>query len=568
MTALATSPTDVDRALSELTARKQLWVAGSLAERIRLLESVVRRTDFAAERWIDAAALAKQFEPDSPAAAEEWFSGPFSIIAGAQAYAESLRRLAGGRATYSRRSVRSGRDGRAIVRVLPFDWYDAILLSGYSIDVWMQPQVTPATLAQNTAAAYRIRPNPRVCAVMGAGNVGSIPALDALYKLIAESQVVILKLSPINDYLGPLIEEILVEFVDLGCLRIVYGTSDIGASLIEHELVDTVHLTGSRATHDAIVWGTGDESERRRANGEPRLEKPVTSELGGVSPIIVVPGPWTAADFKYQAEQIVTAKLINVGYNCIAPQILVLPEGWDGSGKLVETIGEVIDELEPRFPYYPGGEERRRKVADRPGAVTVGGMPTTILPNLTSGTDESAFKTEWFTPALGVVRLPFNDPAYFLQSAVQLANHQLEGSLGANLIIHPQTADDYGPHFEGAIANLRYGAVAVNTWTALNFLLPRASWGAFPGHSVGAVGSGVGVVHNALFFDRPEKSVARGPFFPMPRAWRQGEVHLSPPPPWGITAKNGAAVARRFTRFIAKPRWQSLPGLVSEALKG
>ncbi|MDQ3499700.1 MAG: aldehyde dehydrogenase family protein, partial [Actinomycetota bacterium] len=294
MTALATSPTDVDRALSELTARKQLWAAGSLAERIRLLESVVRRTDFAAERWIDAAALAKQFEPDSPAAAEEWFSGPFSIIAGAQAYAESLRRLAGGRATYSRRSVRSGRDGRAIVRVLPFDWYDAILLSGYSIDVWMQPQVTPATLAQNTAAAYRIRPNPRVCAVMGAGNVGSIPALDALYKLIAESQVVILKLSPINDYLGPLIEEILVEFVDLGCLRIVYGTSDIGASLIEHELVDTVHLTGSRATHDAIVWGTGDESERRRANGEPRLEKPVTSELGGVSPIIVVPGPWTA----------------------------------------------------------------------------------------------------------------------------------------------------------------------------------------------------------------------------------------------------------------------------------
>ncbi|MCA1736161.1 MAG: aldehyde dehydrogenase family protein [Actinobacteria bacterium] len=568
MTALATSATDVDRALSELTARKQRWAAGSFAERIRLLESVVRRTDFAAERWIDAASIAKQFKPDSAAAAEEWFSGPFAIIAGAQAYAESLRRLAAGKNTYSRRSVRQGKDGRAIVRVLPFDWYDPILLSGYSVDVWMQAQVTPAALAENTAAAYRIRPNPRVCAVMGAGNVGSIPALDALYKLIDESQVVILKMSPINDYLGALLEEILVEFIDLGCLRIVYGDSDIGASLIEHELVDTVHLTGSRATHDAIVWGTGDESERRRANGEPRLEKPVTSELGGVSPIIVVPGPWTAADYRYQAEQIATAKLINVGYNCIAPQILVLPEGWDGSGKLVETIGEVIDELEPRFPYYPGGEERRRQVAERPGAVTVGGFPTAILPHLAAGTDESAFKTEWFTPALGVVRLPFTDPAYFLQSAVQLANNQLEGSLGANLIIHPKTADDYGPHLEGAIANLRYGAVAVNTWTAVNFLFPRASWGAFPGHSVGLVGSGVGVVHNALFFDRPEKSVARGPFSPMPRAWRQGEVHLSPPPPWGITAQKGAEVARRSTRFIAAPRWQVLSGIMAAALKG
>ena len=566
MTAVANLQT-IDDALSELTARKHLWAQGSLAERIELLESVVRRMDFAAERWVEAAAAVKQFDDDTPAAAEEWFSGPFAIIAGVQAFAESLRRLAAGKTTYSRGSVRKGADGRAIVRVLPFDWYDPILLSGYSIDVWMQPHVTPATLAENTAAAYRIRPKPGVCAVMGAGNVGSIPALDALYKLIAESQVVVLKMSPVNDYLGPLLEEVLIDFIDKGYLRIVYGDAETGQSLVEHELVDTVHITGSRETHNAIVWGKGAEAERRRVEGQPRLEKPVTSELGGASPIIVVPGPWSEADFRYQAEQIVTAKLINVGYNCIAPQVLILAEGWDGSSKLVEAIGEVIDELEPRHPYYPGGEERRIRIASSPGAVTVGGFPTTIVPDVTDSNDP-AFKSEYFSPALAVTRLPFTDPAYFLQSAVAFVNNVLEGSLGANLIIHPKTADEFAPHLEAAIANLRYGAVAVNCWSAVNFLLPRAPWGGFPGHTVEWVGSGVGFVHNALFFDRPEKTVARGPFAPMPRAWTQGEMHLSPPPPWGLTSKHGTEVARRYTRFIARPRWQALSGVVAEALKG
>ena len=527
----------------------------------------MRRMDFAAERWVEAAAAAKRFDLDGPAAAEEWLSGPFAVIAGASAYAQSLQRLAAGKSTYRRRSVRTGTDGRVVVEVLPFDWYDSILLSGYALEVWMQPAVTEATLAENTASSYRVRPEPSLCAVMGAGNVGSIPLLDALYKLIVEGQVVVLKPSPVNEYLGRLFEEVLVDFVDRGYVRIVYGDAQAGEALIGSTLVDTVHLTGSRATHDAIVWGTGAEAERRRAAGEPRVTKPITSELGGVSPVIVAPGPWSAADFRYQAEQIATAKLINVGYNCIAPQILVLPDGWEGSSRLVEAIGEVIDELGPRYAYYPGGEDRRTELAARPGAVTVGGCQTTIVPDLLAGSGDPLFREECFTAGFGVVRLPFSDPAYFLQSAVQFANSQLEGSLGANLVVHPDTAAEFAPHLEAAIGNLRYGAVAVNVWTALNFLLPRGSWGAFPGNTVESVGSGVGIVHNALLFDRPEKTVARGPFAPMPRAWKLGELHLSPPPPWSLFCKNGAEITRRLTRFVANPRPQAVPALVREALK-
>jgi aldehyde dehydrogenase (NAD(P)+) len=543
----------LDVPLAALVNAQEKWANTPLTERVDLLDSVGRRMDFAAGRWLEAAASAKRFALDSAAAAEEWLSGPYAIIAYCRALQETLRRLAAGENPYSRGSVRAGADGRALARVLPFDWHDHLLLSGYTLDVWMEQTVTPATLAENTASVYRQTPEPGVCAVLGAGNVGSIPPLDVLYKLMATNQVVILKLNPINDYLGPILEEILADLIDRDFVRIVSGGAELGTELVSREAVTSVHLTGSLATHDAIV---------------PGLAKPVTSELGGVSPIIVVPGTWSEADFRYQATQIATAKLINVGYNCIAPQILVLPANWEGSSRLVEAIGEVIDSLEPRHPYYPGGEERRANVARRPGAVTVGGFPTTILPDLVPGGGEEAFRVEYFAPVLGVVKIDFSDPAYFLQAAVAFANNELDGSLGANLIAHPQTMREYRPHFDQAIANLKYGAIAINTWTALNFLIPRASWGAYPGNSVESAGSGVGVVHNALLFDRPEKTVARGPFSPMPRGWRQGEFHASPPPPWSLTAANGAEVARLFTRFVADPKPSRLPPLLRQALAG
>lgn len=561
-------PAPVDAALNDLSSSAARWIGTPIRARIEVLRGIVKRMDFAAERWVEAAGGAKRFALDSPAAAEEWLSGPYAIISFCQALIDTLSKVEAGENPYPARAAKRGSDGRALVRVLPFDWFDPILLSGYSVDVWMDRSVTPATLAENTASLYRQTSEPSVCVVLGAGNVGSIPALDVLTKLMAENQVVALKMSPVNDYLGPLLAEVFSDLIEAGFVRIVYGDHEVGGSLIDHPLADTIHLTGSRSTHDAIVWGTGDEAERRRREGDPMVTKPVTSELGGVSPVIVVPGPWSEADYRFQASQIVTAKLLNVGYNCIAAQILVVPDNWEGTGRLIEAIGETIDSLSPRFPYYPGGEERRQQAARRKGAVTVGGFPTTIIPDLKPGSGDEAFTTEYFAPVLGIVKIDFSDPAYFLQSAVVFANNELDGSLGANLIAHPQTMHEYRLHFDQALTNLRYGAIAVNTWTALNFLIPRATWGAYPGHTVESVGSGVGTVHNALLFDRAEKSVGYGPFAPMTRSWRHGQFHLSPPPPWSIASEQGVEVCRLLTRFAADPKPGRLPALLAAGLRG
>lgn len=162
--------------------------------------------------------------------------------------------------------------------------------------------------------------------------------------------------------------------------------------------------------------------------------------------------------------------------------------------------------------------------------------------------------TEYFAPVLGVLTLPGRG-VEFLDRAVERANRDLFGTLGANIVIDPATMKRLGGAFDRAVAALRYGTVAVNAWTALGFLTATAPWGAFPGHTVADAGSGIGVVHNALLIDAPERTVVRGPFRPFPRSVAGGEFALFPKPPWFVTARSGALTGRRLTRLAQRPSW-------------
>ncbi len=48
----------------------------------------------------------------------------------------------------------------------------------------------------------------------------------------------------------------LAPLVKAGYVAFVYGGAKEGAYLCKHELVEALHLTGSAATYDAIVWGS------------------------------------------------------------------------------------------------------------------------------------------------------------------------------------------------------------------------------------------------------------------------------------------------------------------------
>jgi hypothetical protein len=125
-----------------------------------------------------------------------------------------------------------------------------------------------------------------------------------------------------------------------------------------------------------------------------------------------------------------------------------------------------------------------------------------------------------------------------------------------------------GPRLEDFIAELRYGGIGINAWTAVAYLLAPCSWGAFPGHTYDDIQSGIGVVHNSHLFDKPQKSVVYADFYPFPRAWRRGHFHLSPKPPWFVTNRRAHRTGKKLTRFAAQPLFARLPGIFYDALRG
>ena len=120
--------------------------------------------------------------------------------------------------------------------------------------------------------------------------MSSIPVADALTKIFQDDCVVLLKMNPVNQYLGPLFEDALRPLIHAGWLRIVYGGAEEGSYAIHHPAVGGVHITGSTDSHEAIVWG-GDPAERQRRKSEnhPLLSKPISSELGNVTPGLLFP---------------------------------------------------------------------------------------------------------------------------------------------------------------------------------------------------------------------------------------------------------------------------------------
>lgn len=562
---------ELDAAIADLRAHAEGWARRPVNEKIKWLLASRTNLGRLAERWVRESAAAKRLDPSSPWVGEEWVTGPWALAAGISGLIDTLREVSAGRRPRFT-GVEARQDGRAVVPVFPRSVFDRLLMSGIRAEVWMQPGVTADQLDRHMAVFYdRDQPSGKVALVLGAGNINAIPPMDALTRLFAFGQVVLLKMNPVNEYLAPILVEVFEPFVLGGALRVVKGGAAVGAYLTGHPGVDEIHITGSRRTHDAIVFGPGANGEERRRRNQPLLDKPITSELGGVGPVVVVPGPWSRADLRYHAEHVATMKLHNAGCNCVAAQMLVMPRSWDLREAFLDEVRSLLATLPPRQPYYPGTSERAQTAAQsHPEADQFGAEEARIfVAGLDpSRTDEVCFTTEIFGPVLGETSLGGRDAASFLAAAVEFCNERLDGTLGATLLIHPRSAAELGGRLDQAIADLRYGAIGVNVWNAVAFLLAQCPWGAYPGHTLADISSGRGVVHNTFLFERPEKTVAWGSFYPFPRSWLHGDPSLLPKPPWFVTNRTAATTARRVAAFAVDPGWHHVPGIFLSALRG
>jgi acyl-CoA reductase-like NAD-dependent aldehyde dehydrogenase len=390
--------------------------------------------------------------------------------------------------------------------------------------------------------------------------------MDAFYKLFVEDQVVVLKMNPVNAYLGPFIETSCRALVDAGFLRVVYGGAEQGIHLCQHALIDEIHITGSDKTHDAIVYGGGEQGRQNKANRAPINTKRITSELGNVSPVIVVPGPWSPSDLNFQGTNLASMLTNNAGFNCNATRVIITHDAWDQRDALLDTIQGVLGGIPPRKAYYPGAADRFQLFVDAHpearqfGDAGEGELPWTFIPGVDvhAGAEDPCITTEAFCSVFSEMPLQADSVVDYIQTAVKTCNETIWGTLNAAIIVHPKSLKDpaIAAALEAAVADLRYGAVAVNHWPALAYGMVTTTWGAYPGHPLHDIQSGRGVVHNTFMFDRVEKTVVRGPF------------RVAPKPPWFVTNKNCAAIARKLFAFEARPSWCKVPGIAMATLKG
>jgi acyl-CoA reductase-like NAD-dependent aldehyde dehydrogenase len=561
--------TRLDATIAQLAQAELAWAKTSLADRAALLGKLHASVAKSAAHWAKAASAIKGIGKKDQAVGEEWISGPYPVLSAAATLAQSMLDLSRGTSPLAAKKFGSAPGNRVTIPVLPGNAYEAILLHGFSAEVWLQPGTTADDAKARAGLGARDpEKTDGVGLVLGAGNITSIPPLDVLYEIFAHNRVVLLKLNPVMDGMLPVYQTALRPLIERGLLRLVIGGGDVGSYLAHHPGISHVHITGSAATHDVVVWGAGQEGRDRKAANTPLLQKPITSELGGVSPIIVIPGKWSDADLKYQAEHVATQRLHNGGYNCIAGQIVVLSKDWAQKDAFLAELRSALDRTPERKAWYPGSDGRVGQAASSyPDAERLGPGGTRLLVDVKAGGDASVMEcTEYFSPVLGVVELEGGGQRFF-DSAVETVNRDFLGTLGANVIVDPATKKRFGSGFREAISKLEYGTIAINAWTGIGYLTAAAPWGAFPGHDLADVQSGIGTVHNALLIDSPERTVVTGPFRPFPRSFAGGEFALFPKPPWFVTSRSAATTGRRLVAFVSKPSWARMPAVFASAFR-
>ena len=544
-------------AVAELRDGLPSWLALPLSERIHLLHRLRRRLDAQAQDIVDAYRQAHPVDPSGPWAIEPWTSVA-TMAAPMRALERVLRQVAAGQDPLPNRAIQHRPDGGLTVDVYPTTLDERLLFSDYQAQAWLQPGTTPTKVRSGASEVYRDGdyPAPGVALLLAAGNVPSLLVTDLLHLLFEQGCVVAAKMNPVLAYLRPHMETLFGELIDRGWLRFVDEDPAVGGYLATHEYVDRIHMTGSAATYNTLMWGARDPEAREPAHA-PRLAKPFTAELGGVSPLIVVPGPWTAKDIRRQADLITTTALFNCGHICASTQVLLLPDGWDATDALVSEIRSLMASAEARPPYYPHSDSRIQRVLSAHPDAEVLHAPhhRVLVSDLSHEQDSTLFRDEAFTDVLAVVRLPAPSLDTYLTGAVRFANTRLAGSLSATLLIDPHTATRAAPSLDQTLETLQYGTIGINEWPVASFLFGTAPWGAHPGHTPESIGSGIGTVLNPLQLPAWEKTIVRGVFRPRVR------------PPSSLHARNGAAVYQHTARYLTSDSPRHIPRMLLAALR-
>ena len=554
---------ELDGIVARLDARKDEWAQLAISEKIAILNEIKRDLPVIEEQWVAAGLAVTEAPRGSMGEAEEWFtlSVLYRMLRMLRA---SLLALEKGISPPIPGKVKRHQDGHLVAEVMPANLFESLAMPGIRAEVWLGTDGESKDGMPFQAAFYRQKNSQgSLCLVLAAGNVASLIPGDFLQKLFVEGQVVLVKTNPVNANLLDSLQKGFRALIERGYLQIIDGGAQEGTYLVNHERVNELHITGSDKTFEAIVFGPGQAGRRKKKARKPLITKRFTAELGNVSPVIIVPGPWTARDISYQASKIGSMLIPNSGHNCLTPRVLIQREGWPQGQALNQAIVEFLDRNETRKAYYPGSQAIFDDFIEaHPNALQLGqrrenDLPWTFIRDLNADQREDiCFNREAFISLFSETRLNANSSVEFIEQAVEFANEGLWGTLTAAILVHPKSLrnQEIGVAVEQAVADLNYGSVTVNHWGALAYYAVAAPWGGAPGQDIYDIQSGINWVNNPLMFDQPIKSVIRAPFRQIPDPYR-------------ADSKNSLNYFKRDMRFQAHPNALNLARLLWAAVR-
>ncbi len=524
---------DIDRFITTLRTKSKEYNSINNLQLASMLEETIANIKEVSFFWATICSDNKG-TTKTPAEGEEWLGGPFASVLATQYYIKSLTNDD----DLTEKKFNSEQNS---YKVFPNNFIERITFPFIDAKVIFNKSMSFDDINKYRGFSKRYDIDPSITLVLGAGNFSSIPYLDVLYHLITRKSVILLKLNPVNEYLKPVFEKVFQNFIERGYIIVTTGNIDESKYMATHPGINHIHLTGSDKTFEDIVYGRELTEKERKSKSLSKINnKPITSELGNVTPIIIHPGKWSTSDIKYQARKIVTAKLNNNGFNCIAAQVVVLPDGWGQTETLIKYVKHYMSKAKERKAYYPESIERLEKLEKDKGYERVNAL-SCVTPHLTREIKAySKFEIdEVWSSTIYFKKIEYTSVEDFAKKAIDYCNDELWGNLGVSVIIK-----DHDRKFNKHITNLyvdklNYGTVAVNEWAAIGYIIPQLPWGGFPGNRDNDIQSGQSVVHNSMLFESPLKGVVNTKF----------RISRIIDPPWFVTNKKARRLFKNLTYY-------------------
>ena len=504
----------------------------SPAKRAALARATARAVAAVAAEWAETATAIKRPAGDArppEVLAEEIATGPLPTLRLLLLTAAALDDIAAGRLPRCCGGPRLEHAGAGAVARVALD----LLPVGSLLDglIWGSHRATVRCVDQGGVEAFRralrreVEERPLtggVAAVLGAGNVTGLAVADCISQVFEHGRAAVVKLHPLHSPLVGVLERALGPLVAAGLVRIFSGDASAAGELVAASAVTHVHLTVGRAAFDAVVRGM--------AAGGPAPAKPLTCELGNVTPWFIVPGRYTPRQLAFQADLVAASIAHNTSFNCIATKLVVTCRGWPQRGEFLDRVTRRLASLASRPGWYPGSDAAWETITGRRSPAD-GTLPCELRTDVDLAVEPRWADREWFVPVAAETAIDAADIEGFCVAAAGLA-HGLPGSLAASATVPPGLAHRDHERVENLVGHLPFGVVAVNGWSAVGYALAAVPWGGAPGGTLAEPKSGLGRVHDPLLLPLVHNTIVRCP------------LEEPAPPPWVPWHPHGARLSR------------------------